>query len=51
MTSEEGLNLAGVETVLELEQRLERMRAEMARMRKRAAADGGDDDPGARAAA
>ena len=37
MTSEEGLNLAGVETVLELEQRLERMRAEMARMRKRAA--------------
>src|SRR5262245_12739061 len=36
MTSEEGLNLAGVETVLELEQRLERMRAEMARMRKRA---------------
>jgi MerR family transcriptional regulator/heat shock protein HspR len=37
MTSEEGLNLAGVETVLQLEQRLERMRAEMARMRKRAA--------------
>ena len=37
MTSEEGLNLAGVETVLELEQRLERMRSEMARMRKRAA--------------
>jgi MerR family transcriptional regulator/heat shock protein HspR len=37
MTSEEGLNLAGVETVLELEQRLERMRLEMARMRKRAA--------------
>jgi len=37
MTSEEGLNLAGVETVLELEQRLERMRAEMSRMRKRAA--------------
>ena len=37
MTSEEGLNLAGVETVLELEQRLERMRVEMARMRKRAA--------------
>ena len=36
MTSQEGLNLAGVETVLELEQRLERMRAEMARMRKRA---------------
>jgi MerR family transcriptional regulator, heat shock protein HspR len=37
MTSEEGLNLAGVETVLDLEQRLERMRGEMARMRKRAA--------------
>ena len=37
MTSEEGLNLAGVENVLELELRLERMRVEMARMRKRAA--------------
>jgi MerR family transcriptional regulator/heat shock protein HspR len=37
MTGDEGLNLAGVETVLELENRLERMRAEMARMRKRAA--------------
>jgi len=37
MTSDEGLNLAGVETVLDLEQRLERMRAEIARMRKRAA--------------
>jgi MerR family transcriptional regulator, heat shock protein HspR len=37
MTSQEGLNLAGVETVLQLERRLERMRAEMARMRKRAA--------------
>ena len=37
MTSEEGLNLAGVETVLELAQRLERMHVEMARMRKRAA--------------
>jgi MerR family transcriptional regulator/heat shock protein HspR len=36
MTSEEGLNLAGVETVLELEHRLERMRNEMARMRRRA---------------
>jgi len=36
MTNDEGLNLAGVETVLDLEQRLERMRAEMARMRKRA---------------
>jgi MerR family transcriptional regulator/heat shock protein HspR len=37
MTSEEGLNLAGVETVLELERRLERMRMEIARMKKRAA--------------
>jgi MerR family transcriptional regulator/heat shock protein HspR len=37
MTSEEGLNLAGVETVLDLERRLERMRSEMGRMRKRAA--------------
>ena len=37
MTNDEGLNLAGVETVLDLEQRLERLRAEMARMRKRAA--------------
>jgi MerR family transcriptional regulator/heat shock protein HspR len=37
MTSEEGLNLAGVETVLDLETRLERMRTEMGRMRKRAA--------------
>jgi MerR family transcriptional regulator/heat shock protein HspR len=37
MTTEEGLNLAGVVTVLELEQRLERMRSEITRMRKRAA--------------
>src|ERR671910_199278 len=37
MTSEEGLNLAGVETVLELEQRVERMRSDIARMRKQAA--------------
>jgi MerR family transcriptional regulator, heat shock protein HspR len=37
MTTEEGLNLAGVVTVLELEQRLERMRSEIARIRKRAA--------------
>ncbi len=37
MTSEEGLNLAGVETVLELERRVEQMRAQIARMRKRAA--------------
>jgi MerR family transcriptional regulator/heat shock protein HspR len=37
MTSDEGLNLAGVETVLELEHRLERMRSDMAKMRRRAA--------------
>jgi MerR family transcriptional regulator/heat shock protein HspR len=37
MTSEEGLNLAGVETVLALEQRLERLRGELERMRQRAA--------------
>jgi MerR family transcriptional regulator/heat shock protein HspR len=35
MTSEEGLNLAGVETVLEMEERVEKMQAELARMRKR----------------
>jgi MerR family transcriptional regulator/heat shock protein HspR len=34
--TEEGLNLAGVETVLALEERIERMRSEMGRMRKRA---------------
>ena len=38
MTVEEGLNLAGVETVLELEAQLERARAEMARMKREAAA-------------
>ncbi len=32
----EGLNLAGVEAVLEMEETVERMRVEMARMRKRA---------------
>jgi MerR family transcriptional regulator, heat shock protein HspR len=37
MTSEEGLNLAGVETVLEMEARVERMRAERDRARQRAA--------------
>lgn len=37
MTNEQGLNLAGVETVLEMEARVERLRAEMARLRKRAA--------------
>jgi MerR family transcriptional regulator/heat shock protein HspR len=36
MTAEEGLNLAGVETVLELERELERARADIARMRQRA---------------
>jgi MerR family transcriptional regulator, heat shock protein HspR len=36
MTSEEGLNLAGVETVLQMEERVERMRAELLRMRRRA---------------
>jgi MerR family transcriptional regulator/heat shock protein HspR len=37
MTSEEGLNLAGVETVLNLERELQRTRGEMRRMRERAA--------------
>jgi MerR family transcriptional regulator/heat shock protein HspR len=37
LTTEEGLNLAGVETVLELEERLRRMRSDMARLRKEAA--------------
>jgi MerR family transcriptional regulator/heat shock protein HspR len=37
MTSEEGLNLAGVETVLALEQRVERLRGELEQMRQRAA--------------
>ena len=37
MTAEQGLNLAGVETVLELEKKLERMRAELGQMRVRAA--------------
>jgi len=36
MTAREGLNLAGVETVLELERELERARVEIARMRERA---------------
>ncbi|MEZ5062876.1 MAG: helix-turn-helix transcriptional regulator [Solirubrobacterales bacterium] len=35
MTGEQGLNLAGVETVLELEDRLEAMRAELRAMRER----------------
>jgi hypothetical protein len=37
MTAEEGLNLAGVETVLELEAQLERARRELGRMRDRTA--------------
>ena len=37
MTADEGLNLAGVETVLGLERELERARSEVARMRERAA--------------
>jgi len=37
MTAEQGLNLAGVETVLELESRLEEMRTELASMRAAAA--------------
>jgi MerR family transcriptional regulator/heat shock protein HspR len=36
MTSEGGLNLAGVETVLALEERVEKMRAELERTRQRA---------------
>jgi MerR family transcriptional regulator/heat shock protein HspR len=36
LTSEEGLNLAGVESVLELEARLGSMREEMVRLRRRA---------------
>jgi MerR family transcriptional regulator/heat shock protein HspR len=36
MTSEQGLNLAGVETVLDLERQVERMRAELERARRRA---------------
>ena len=35
MTNEEGLNLAGVETVLELEQKVSAMRAELEAMRAR----------------
>ncbi|MGZ5309806.1 MAG: heat shock protein transcriptional repressor HspR [Solirubrobacterales bacterium] len=36
LTTEHGLNLAGVETVLQMEETVERMQAEMSRMRKRA---------------
>ena len=35
MTSEEGLNLAGVETVLALEQRVEQLRSDLERARRR----------------
>jgi MerR family transcriptional regulator/heat shock protein HspR len=35
--TDEGLNLAGVETVLEMELQIEQMRAELKRMRRRAA--------------
>ncbi len=35
MTTEEGLNLAGVVTVLELEERVEKLRAELGRTRQR----------------
>jgi MerR family transcriptional regulator/heat shock protein HspR len=35
MTNEEGLNLAGVETVLEMEARVEQMRDELEAMRRR----------------
>jgi MerR family transcriptional regulator/heat shock protein HspR len=38
MTSEQGLNLAGVETVLEMEERVEKMEAELDRVRRRAEA-------------
>src|SRR4051812_31829521 len=37
MTAEDGLNLAGVETVLELELELDRARRELAKVRERAA--------------
>jgi MerR family transcriptional regulator, heat shock protein HspR len=37
MTAEEGLNLAGVETVLHMEEELERARRELAKMRERTA--------------
>ena len=37
MTAEDGLNLAGVETVLELEMELQRAKRQLGRMRRRAA--------------
>jgi MerR family transcriptional regulator, heat shock protein HspR len=36
LTSQQGLNLAGVEMVLEMERQVERMRSELERMRRRA---------------
>jgi MerR family transcriptional regulator/heat shock protein HspR len=36
MTSEQGLNLAGVQTVLELERQVEKLSAELERVRRRA---------------
>ena len=45
MTGDDGLNLAGVETVLGLERELERARAEMTRMRRRAAELERDEGP------
>ncbi len=36
MTSEQGLNLAGVQALLKMEERVERMRGELERMRRRA---------------
>jgi MerR family transcriptional regulator/heat shock protein HspR len=38
LTSEQGLNLAGVETVLRMEERVERMQAKLERLRRHAAA-------------
>jgi MerR family transcriptional regulator, heat shock protein HspR len=38
LTSQQGLNLAGVEMVLEMERQVERMRGELERMRRRAEA-------------
>jgi MerR family transcriptional regulator/heat shock protein HspR len=38
MTAEKGLNLAGVETVLEMEAELDRTRSEVAKLREKAAA-------------
>ena len=47
MTTELGLNLAGVELVLEMEQRVEKMKAELERMRQRAEAlEGGTSSEG-----